>query len=243
MSEPSPGERARWLMRAQPTASLATVMQGAPYSSLVLVAADHDAAPILLISRLAEHTKNILADPRVALLFDGTAGLEEPLTGPRVTVTGRAEVTAEPRHRARFLARHPGAARYVDFADFAFYRVIVERGHLVAGFGRIHWIESAALLGQIAPDLAAHEAGIVAHMNADHADAVGLYATELLGEPAGAWSITGCDPEGADLQLGPRSARIAFERPVTDPGSARTELVRLVKKARDSRARNHSRSR
>jgi heme iron utilization protein len=227
-------------MRAQPTTSLATLLDGAPYNSLVLVAADHDATPLLLISRLAAHTKNIAADPRVALLFDGTSGLEEALTGPRVTVTGRVEPTSEPRHRARFLARHPSAARYADFADFAFYRVAVERAHLVAGFGRIHWIEAGALLGRLELALAEAEAGIVAHMNADHADAVRLYATMLLGEADGPWTMTGCDPEGADLRLGGRTARIAFEQPVTNPGRARSELIRLVKKARDSRASNQT---
>src|SRR5476651_2187671 len=97
-----------------------------PYASLVLVAVDHDLSPILLMSDLAEHSKAIAADNRVSLLFDGTGGLEQPLTGPRVSLLGRAAPTDEARLRARFLARHPDAAMYVDFGDFRFYRVALE---------------------------------------------------------------------------------------------------------------------
>src|SRR5207245_5935335 len=109
MTETSPATLARRLIRATDKASLATLLDGAPYASLVLVAVDHDASPILLLSALAEHTRNLAADNRVALLFDGSAGLDEPLSGPRVTVLGRAEATDQPRLTQRFLARHPSA--------------------------------------------------------------------------------------------------------------------------------------
>jgi hypothetical protein len=232
---PPPGITARAVIRAAATAALATALppDGRAYGSLVLAAVDHDATPLLLISRLAEHTRNIAADPRLSLLFDGTAGHEDPLTGPRVSLLGRAAPSAEPRHRARFLARHPGAARYADFGDFAFYRVEVERAHLVAGFGRIHWLERGELLyaGATAA-LAEAEAAIVAHMNEEHADAVQLYAAALLGKPGGGWRLTGCDPEGVDLRRGGETARLAFAHPVADAEGARAELVRLVKAAR-----------
>jgi len=149
----SPGAVARGLLRAADRAALATSLAGRepvgaeawPYASLVLLACDHDAAPLLLMSDLAEHSKNIAADPRAALLIDGTAGRTDPLTGPRVTVLGTVEKTEEPRLKARFVARHPSAALYADFADFHLYRVTVTRAHFVAGFGRIHWIEAADL--------------------------------------------------------------------------------------------------
>jgi hypothetical protein len=137
----------RALMRAQATAALGTTMDGAPYVSLVLVAFDADGSPLLLLSRLAQHTRNLLTDPRVSLLFDGTAGLEEPLTGPRLTVLGSAAPCPEPQSLERYLARQPSAATYAGFTDFDLYRVIIERGHLVAGFGQIRWIEAAALVG------------------------------------------------------------------------------------------------
>jgi putative heme iron utilization protein len=225
---------ARRLVRATPAAGLGTLTaDGAPYTSLVLVAADHDASPLLLVSRLAEHTKNLQRDPRVSLLYDGTAGLEERLTGARVTLLGRISRTEDPICRARFLARHPSAAGYAGFADFAFFRVAVERAHLVAGFGRIHWIDGNAIRfdGNHAA-LAAAEAEIVAHMNADHADAVQLYATKLLGRSGEGWTLTGCDPEGCDLSRGAETARLDFDKPVSDAEGARVELVRLVKRAR-----------
>jgi putative heme iron utilization protein len=137
----------RALMRAQTTAALGTLLDGAPYVSLVLAAFDADGSPLLLISRLALHTKNLLADPQVSLLFDGTAGLEEPLTGPRLTVLGAAAPCADPQAMERFLARHPSAAAYAGFSDFQLYKVAIARGHLVAGFGQIRWIEAEALLG------------------------------------------------------------------------------------------------
>ena len=231
---PPPDVSARHLMRGCATATLATLAgSGWPYASLVLVAADHDASPILLLSTLAEHTKNLLADSRVSLLFDGTAGLAEPLTGARVTVLGRAAKATDPAARARFLARHPGAAMYADFGDFAFYRVTAERGHIVAGFGRIHWIDDLLWSGETA-DLAAAEMDVVQHMNADHGDAVQLYATKLLGQAPADWRLTGCDAEGCDLVAdgGARRARLDFDNPVRDAEGARVELVRLVKRAR-----------
>src|SRR3954452_24458191 len=131
----SPAIIARRVIRAAGRATLATGQRdggGWPYPSLVLTALDHDASPLLLISDLADHTANIKADPRAGLLFDGTGGLAEPLTGPRVSVLGRMEVTDDPRHRARFLARHESASLYAGFADFTVWHMVVERAHLVA---------------------------------------------------------------------------------------------------------------
>lgn len=234
----SPGAAARGLMRSRRTATLATSRadDGWPYASLTLTAADHDGTPILLLSRLAEHTRNLESEPRAALLFDGTAGLESPLTGARASVLGRAERSAEPRLRRRFLARHPDAAGYADFGDFGFFRFAVERAHLVAGFGRIHWIERADVLYQgPCGALAEHEAEIVAHMNEEHADAVQLYAVKLLDAAGDGWRMTGCDPEGCDLARGAETLRLDFAQPVATPEEARAELVRLVKRARQGR--------
>ena len=149
MDDDGPAAEARRLLRAAATASLGTIARdgGWPYTSLVLVAVDAGGAPILLLSDLAEHSRNIAGDDRVSLLIDGTLGLEERLTGPRLTVLGRAARSAEPDHRAGYLARHPSAGRYADFGDFAFYRIAVESAHLVAGFGNIHAIAGADLLG------------------------------------------------------------------------------------------------
>jgi len=208
--EADPARHARHLVRAAATASLASLdpHEGAPYASLVLVAADHDGAPLLLISDLAEHTANIARDGRVSLLYDGTAGYEDPLTGPRVSVIGHVSRSGEARHRRRYLARHPSAADYVDFADFSFYRVEVARAHLVAGFGRISWIEQFHADISGAQALIDAETQIIEHMNADHGDALSAYAEVLLGLSPGAWRMTGVDVEGCDLQLDNHTARL-----------------------------------
>ena len=203
-----------------------------PYASLVLVAVDHDLSPILLLSELAEHTKAIQADGRVSLLFDGTVGLDQPLTGPRVTLLGRAAPTTDERAKARFLARHPDAAMYAGFEDFHFYRVALERAHLVGGFGKIRWLDRAELLSPVATGLAVAEPGIVAHMNEDHADAVQLYAGRLLGLAGAEWRMTGIDAEGIDLRRGGQVARLAFDQPLAAAADARQVLVALVARAR-----------
>jgi putative heme iron utilization protein len=237
VTEPDPFRDVRELIRSRDRAALATALPaegGArPYASLVLVAVDHDLSPILLMSDLAEHSKAIAADPRVSLLFDGTAGLAQPLTGPRATVMGWAARTDDERLKRRFLRHHPDAALYAGFGDFHFYRVTLERTHLVGGFGKIRWIEPAELRAVPAlAELAGSEEGIVAHMNGDHADAVQLYAAKLLGLPGTGWTMTGIDAEGIDLRSAGDVARLRFETPMTAAAEARPVLVSLVAEAR-----------
>ena len=232
------GIKVRVLMRRAARASLATALarngSAWPYASLVLVAVDHDASPLLLLSDLADHSRNIAADPRVALLFDGTAGWKDPLAGPRASVLGRILRAGEPHLKARFIARHPGAALYAGFKDFHLYRVAVERAHLVAGFGEIHWLAGEDVLidaGDAAP-LAAAEAEIVAHMNQDHSAAVAAIARHVLGLQGDGWTLVAIDPEGADLSNGEALARVPFDQPVRDEQGVRAELVRLTQRAR-----------
>jgi hypothetical protein len=231
---------ARDLVRGALKASLASLdrASGHPYASLVTVATLPDCSPVLLISRLALHTQNLLEDARASLLLDASPSDGDPLAGGRVTLIGRAERTEDLAARRRFLARHPEAQGYADFPDFAFYALAVERAHYVGGFGRIHTLAA----GDVRLDLAgaealvAAEAEIVAHMNADHAAAVELYATALAGAPSGPWRLTGIDPEGCDLICGGDARRIAFASRVTSPGEARAELVRLAAAARSKGA-------
>jgi len=228
----------RRLMRSADRGVLSTLSirpsaGGWPYGSLVLIAADSDGAPLMLLSDLADHTRNLAHDDRASLLLDATAGLEDPLTGARAAVIGRvARIDASPR---RFLARHPSAERYAGFGDFNLYRLTVERAHLVAGFGKIHWVERDPALPAPAA-LCEGETDIVAHMNEDHADAVALFASVLLNLPGDGWRMTGIDAEGFDLRLGGQTARLDFAAPVEDPESARAELVRLVRQAREIKA-------
>jgi len=232
------GTQTRLLARSIDKGSLATAMRDDqwPYASLVMTASDHDGSPLLLISELAEHTQNILKDHRCGLLIDGTAGLDTPLTGSRITLIGTLQRTEESQPLERYIRRHTDAEIYAGFADFALYRMTVERVHMVAGFGDIHWIGGRAFRfnADTAAALAESEADTIDHMNDDHHEAVTLYATNLLGLPPNDWRLTGIDPEGCDLRAAGTVARLAFDRIVRDAEEARAELVKLVKKARNS---------
>jgi putative heme iron utilization protein len=209
---------------------------GDPYCSLVNVASCPDASPILLISRLAVHTKNILGDPRVSLMLDERiAG--DPLEGARIMVAGSAEeLSGEDAAlaRRRYLAAHPSAEAFVDFKDFAFFRIAPSGLHLVAGFGRIIDLKPEKFLTEMsdAADLLAAEEGAVAHMNEDHREAMNLYATKLLGAASADWRCTGCDPEGLDMQAEGATLRLEFPERVKNGNELRKMLVRLAGEAR-----------
>lgn len=240
MADKETGAQARRLIRALDRATLATSLAPAndgeawPYASLVLAACTMDASPVLLMSDLAEHARNLARDDRASLLYDGTAGLDDPLTGARVTVLGRITETDDPDLRRRYLERHPVAVDYADFGDFRFFRMTVERAHLVAGFGVIHWIAAPELLFDTAQagGLARAETNIVAHMNQDHAGAVALYAKVLAGRGGTGWTMTGVDPEGCDLRLGGDVARVDFAQPAATAEAARAALIGLAESAR-----------
>ncbi|MDQ0467315.1 HugZ family pyridoxamine 5'-phosphate oxidase [Labrys wisconsinensis] len=230
-----PVPEARMLLRTVRAGALATLAAGSghPFASLVSVATAVDGTPLLLLSGLSAHTSNIAADARVSLLL-AEGGKGDPLAHARLTVIGRAARSEDAGDRARFLARHPKSALYADFPDFAVFRIAVEGGHLNGGFARAARLSREELVLDLAgaQALAAGEAGAVAHMNEDHADAVRLYATALLGRPDGPWRLTGLDPEGCDLALGDQTARLLFPRPVAGPGELRAVLVELAKAAR-----------
>jgi heme iron utilization protein len=222
----------RGLMRGCDRAALATSLRGAPYASLVLVAADLDASPLLLLSDLAQHSRNIAFDPRLSLLFDGTDGHADRLDGPRLTLLGQARSIADPGLLARFVARHLSSALYAGFADFRIYRLAVERGHLVAGFGRIDWVEGPDLL--LDGDwraFAADEPAIVAQLNRDHGAAIEVCARHLLGRAQTGWRATGIDPEGIDLRCDSAAARLDFPAPVPSAEAARAALFELAETA------------
>ena len=233
-----PSDIVRSLLRRSRQGALATLMpnKGDPYCSLVATASAPDGAPLLLISRLAIHTKNILADARVSLMLDERiAG--DPLEGARVMLAGVArqiEGDAATVSRRRYLAAHPKAEMFADFPDFSFFRIDVQGAHLVAGFGRIVDLRPSSFLTDVdqANELIAAEPDIVAHMNADHRDTLNLYATKLLGAESGEWHCTGCDPDGLDLHIGPHTLRLPFPRRVNDSVALRKVLKELADIAR-----------
>jgi putative heme iron utilization protein len=233
-----PSRLARSLLRRSRQGALATLMAGSgdPYCSLVNVAAHADGSPILLISRLAVHTKNILADNRVSLMLDERAAAD-PLEGARIMLAGKAEEASGDDVavlRRRYLSAHPSAEAFVDFKDFSLFGIKPAGLHLVAGFGRIIDLEPGLFMTDISDAAALLEAeqGAVEHMNADHRDAMNLYATKLLGAEAADWRCTGCDPDGMDMQAGASTLRLDFPERVTSGTELRKVLVRLAAEAR-----------
>ncbi|MGC2854966.1 HugZ family protein [Novispirillum sp. DQ9] len=235
---------ARRLLHGARAATLATLLPdgGGPYASLVTMAVDHDASPILLLSGLADHTRNLRADARVSLLVDAARDLPNPQTGPRLTVIGRAVEVSDPDGRERlarrFLARHPGAALYAGFGDFAFWTVVVERAHFVGGFARAVWLDDGITRPAAEADaFAAVEPGAVAHMNADHADALGaLAAAALGGGESGDWRMTALDAQGILLRNGDddRVFHIPFDPALASPSEVRPRLVEMTRQARQT---------
>jgi hypothetical protein len=144
---PAPAAEAKRLMENAARAYLGTLAERPaaaagttvfPFVSLVLPAQDAQGRPLLLLSDLSDHARNLKRDPQASLLFDGTGGLAEPLTGPRLTLIGRVAPADDADNRARYLAAQPSAEGYIAFGDFHLYRFEVAEGLLVAGFGRIH---------------------------------------------------------------------------------------------------------
>jgi hypothetical protein len=233
-----PARLTRSLLARSRQGALATLMPGSgdPYCSLVNVASAPDGSPILLISRLAIHTRNILSDPRVSLMLDERAP-GDPLEGARIMLAGTAQEAQGDDAAAlkrRYLAAHPSAEDFVGFRDFAFFRIKPSGVHLVAGFGRIVDLAPRDFLTDLsgAEALLDAEPEIVAHMNADHADTMNLYATILLGAADGAWRCIGCDPDGLDMQADSRTLRLEFPQRIVAPAALRQALKALADSAR-----------
>jgi putative heme iron utilization protein len=238
-----PTLEARRLIRAAGSAALATQADGQPFNSLVTPAAAPDLSPLLWLSTLSEHTRQLRAEPRCALLFTGEPTGPNPQTTPRVTLTGQAVPVEGPEAaalKARWLARHPYAALYADFGDFALWRVSPGGALLVGGFARAVRLRVADLLPDPAAvaAVAAAEAGLVEEVNADRADAVAAIAEGLLGQAApalgegAAWRLVAVDVDGADLAAGERVCRLPFSRPVAAAGDIRAELARAAREGR-----------
>lgn len=236
-----PRSLAKSLLRATRAGSLATIDRntGHPFASLVNVATDSDGAPVILISRLSTHTANLEADARASLLLAAT-GKGDPLAHPRLTLLGSfvrvpREDGDEPRLRRRFLARHPKSELYAGFADFSFWRLATVSAHLNGGFARAADLAASDVLTDVsdAADLIAAEPEAIAHMNKDHAEAVQLYATKLLGGEPGPWRLTGIDPEGLDLAGASAILRLGFAERVTTAQELRKVLVDLAAQARN----------
>jgi heme oxygenase (biliverdin-IX-beta and delta-forming) len=242
--EPSYAERARTLMHVARTGTLASVSRkhpGHPFASLMPYALDASGRPLFLISSMAMHTHNVAGDPRASLFVAQPDTSGDPLAQARVTVMGEVRPVAAPDVddvRALYLARHENAAYWVDFKDFRFWRLDVTDVYFVGGFGAMDWITPDGYTAA-APDPLADVAGsILEHMNADHADALLVYARVLGGEAADEATMVAVDRLGFKLRLrsGERhhGVRIAFPAEVTSAAAARAALIAML---RDARAR------
>ena len=228
--------QAKGLLRSERHAALSWLTPaGAPGVSRVALATAQDGAPIILISQLSPHFAALENDPRCSLLV-GTPGKGDPLAHPRMTVHGRATNLSEEQRaetRARYLNIHPKAALYVDFADFAFWRITPEDASLNGGFAKAYELVPSDLVTDVPDGMEAMEAGAVEHMNEDHLDAIALYAETLLGLPAGNWRMAAFDAEGLDLAAGDETARLWFNKPLKAAAELRPKLVALAKRARE----------
>lgn len=228
---------ARRLLRTSSQGALATLMakSGAPYCSLVNIASAADGAPVMLVSKLALHTKNIAADPRVSLLLDERRE-GDPLEGSRIMVNGTVVTVTDEATKARYLARHSSASRFAHFTDFSYMRIEPTGLHLVAGFGRITDLSPPDFLTDVAgaEKLLAAEPDTVAHLNADHAGTLCLYAQKLCNVREAAWRCVACDPEGLDMQCGNLTIRLTFPSRVNDPAALRKTLKELADRARSA---------
>jgi putative heme iron utilization protein len=231
---------AKNLLRATRAGAFGTIDRntGHPFTSLVNVATDADGSPLIFVSRLSTHTANIEIDPRASLLLAAT-GKGDPLAHPRLTVLGRfvkmdLNIADGARVRRRFLARQQKAQLYAALPDFTYWRMSVVSAHLNGGFARAADLKASDFITDLtgAEEMIEIEESAVEHMNADHSDAVRLYATKLLGEADGPWEVTGVDPDGLDLLLGDRIARMPFAERVLNGTVLRKTLAECGARAR-----------
>ena len=238
MAQPGSGKEAgfaaRCLMRGTAAATLATAADGQPFASLVTPAVAPDGSILLWLSSLSEHTRQLAAEPRCALLFAGTPEDANPQTAPRVSVTGLAAPVGNAVLKARWLDRHPYAALYAEFADFALWQVRPGGALLVGGFARATRLRAAELLpdAEAVEAVAEAEPDILEHVNADHSDALAAIAAGLLGGPPGTWRLGAVDTDGCDLVLGEDVRRLHFLVMARRAGDVRAALVGATREAR-----------
>lgn len=225
---------ARRLLRAARSATLATSAEGQPFASLVTPATAPDLSVLMLLSSLSAHTRHLVAEPRCAVMVVGEATGANPQTAPRATFTGLAEPVPAGEVaalKARWLACHPYAALYADFGDFALWRVRPGGALLVGGFARAQRLRGTELLPEASAvaAVAAAEAEICAHMNADHADTLPLLAGPPPAEP---WRMMAVDVDGFDMASGDCNRRLSFPAMVRSADDVRTALITLIRAAR-----------
>lgn len=221
----------RWLRQHRhgmlSTHSLA--VEGYPFGSLVPYVLDHEACAVLLISRLAEHTKNLSADARVSLLIHEAGA--DPQAQARVTLLGKAQRLENPQTVApRYERYFPATRGYWSELDFEFWRIVPVTLRVIVGFAKAHWVSREAY----APPqntMARDELDILEHMNTDHAHTLRNYCRLQYVNDAQAVSMIGIDYDGFDVNADGKSLRFEFDQPVTSAPAARQALMTLAHKA------------
>ena len=209
--------------------------EGYPFGSVAPFVLDQQGQPLVLISTLAEHTKNIMADCKTSLLV--FAGAEDLQANSRLTLIGDVEQTDknDPYLRARYLRYFSSAEQYFDAHDFYFYRMQIKQARYIAGFGRMSWMDGEEFKSP--PNrLAALEVGILEHMNADHGENLIAYCHYFHQVKTEHAEMLGIDTDGFDVKAKvenkEHTLRFDFEEPVTDAQSARGALVAMAKACR-----------
>ena len=225
---------ARQFLSATHSGVLSTIsarLGGYPFGSIAPFVLDQEGCPLILISTIAEHTKNIQADARVSLIaFDPAS--PDMQAGARLTVVGKAQIAEKDTAlRARYLRYFPQAESYFDMHDFLFYRIETTQARFIGGFGKIHWIPGEELRAP-ANRLAEQETGILDHMNADHAENLRAYCRHAHGLEVVDALMVGMDTAGFDVRADGKLLRFAFDTPVTDAKQARDALVALAQASR-----------
>ncbi|HEX7096615.1 MAG TPA: DUF2470 domain-containing protein, partial [Acidimicrobiales bacterium] len=239
---PPHSQQARSLVHAHGIGALCTLRpDGSPFGSITQYVLDDRGRPVLLLSTIAEHTRNLQRDPRASLLVGASvAPGDDPMAVARVTLVGSARSIAASDHpelTERYLTRHPAARSYVDFGDFGWWRIEVDSVRFVGGYGRMSWVDPEEYATMTAHPLAEHADRIIAHMNDDHADAALAYVQMLCGVPeATSARVVAVDRLGLELvattPTGVQPARVNFDEPADTPDAVRKAVVTLLARAR-----------
>ncbi len=234
----------------QEKVKITNLKQPIPFSSFIMTAFDYDGSPLLLLSELSEHTKNLKDNSIASLMFyeeiknenffpsfnnkklGFKCSYEDPMSRPRLTLLGKLEISSSNNHKNRFINRHPASKLYAYFSDMKMYKFNIVKGHLTGGFAMVKWFEKDDLICTNTDGFEEDEAGVMQHMNNDHQISVNLYANKLLNEKKKSnWMITGIDPEGFDLRNGKTFNRLNFQKSLKNSKQLRKEFVLLHKKA------------
>lgn len=211
--------------------TLSKKFSGHPFGSIATYLVDHDGSLLILISTLAEHTRNIKYDSRVSLITHDQNSLDIQSQG-RVTMIGEAQPAMD-KHQfgARYLRYFPEAQSYLSLHDFSFYRIMPQTLRYIGGFGRIHWVAASSYLVPPYP-LIGQEDNVIAHMNSDHRDTMRHYCQQYHQYEALDVEMLGIDCDGFDVRADTRNLRFDFGEMVLDAQQARYALVEMAQRAR-----------